>query len=199
MSEQNTNALDVNKFAEDAAVVAALAEDYAQAIRDERAAEAAVLDSVIASVKPALRALSSRMISSSYETSGRNGCNPVSRTEYHAPRGFVLVDDYDRDRDETGNRGQLGGTRLVVLTDGSLAVLERTGHFSHWQGEADTWESTLTPVTAVEAMDVYKLDDCLSSIRTGLDKQLAGNASTASLSARERTDKLRAVTALLKK
>lgn len=160
-----------------AAEVAETAERHSAAIRAERDAEAEVLAAGIEAVRPALPALCSRIKRSSYETAGRNGCNPVSRYDYHGERGAVLVDNYDSEKDETGNRGRLGGERLYLLSDGRLAVVTRDGSFSHWQGEADRWESRLAVVTPREAMNDYELDAVLAALAEALDKQARGHAS----------------------
>lgn len=174
-----------------ASAVAETAEHHRNAINAERDAEAEVLATAIEAVKPALPALCSRIKRSSYETAGRNGCNPVSRYEYHDERGAVLVDNYAREKDESGNRGSLGGERLCLLSDGRLAVVTREGSFSHWQGEADRWESTLAVVTPREAMNEYELDAVLGALAEALDKQAKGNASENTEKALARASALR--------
>ena len=190
-------AINIEQVAAQAQMVASNAEDLAGAISTERDAEAAVLAAVIEAVRPALRALSSRIVAMSYETGGRNGCNPVSRTTYHDERGLVLVDDYERARDESGNRGDLTGRRLYLLTDGRLAYVAREGSFSQWQGEADHWESTLRIVTPRAAMNREKLDEVVGVIRAALDKQIEGQGETVAKAARARAAQLQAVAALV--
>ena len=178
--------------------VAEATQAHEAAITAERAAEAALLERVIALVKPALPSLVSRLVAHSYETSGRNGCNPVHRYAYHEPRGVVLVDAYDKEKDETGNRGALGGWRVVLLADGTLAKVEREGSFSHWQGEPDEWESTLTGLTVEEAVGLVDVEAVVEGLGEALRKQRASRPeATARAEGRRRT--LEALAALLAK
>ena len=123
-------------------------------------------------------------MSESYETGGQNGCNPVHRYEHHVEQGVVLVDDWSRDKDETGNRGALTGNRLYLLSDGRLAEVKRTGSFSHWQGESDEYTTTLKIVDARTAMDTWELVDALKSLMEALEKQVGRKGATATAKAR---------------
>lgn len=169
------------------------------AIDSERAAEAALLEAAIDAVRPALRALSSRLQSRYYCTSGANGCNPVERADHFTDRGLVLVDDYGSQKDRTGNRGDYRGTRLVVLSDGQLARLERGGSWSHWQGEDNEFDVTLTLVTPLQAVKQYALADILASLRDALQRQLDGAAPKRTAAAQARAEKLTAIAALARK
>ena len=160
-------------------------------------AKAELLTRVVEAVKPALRAVSDRIVAESYETMGRNGCNPVSRTEYHSERGLMLVNDYDRTKDETGNRGDLGGSRLYLLTDGRFARVDREGSFSHWQGEADEWKSTLGARTARQVAEAYGVDDVVKAIGDALTKA-RGTREKPTANARQRAERVRAVACLVK-
>lgn len=193
------NATDIiNQITEAAPLVATARGELDAAIDAERTAEAEVLARAIELARPALRALVSRIVRESYETAGRNGCNPVSRTEYHDERGLVLVDGYETCKDASGNRGSISGCRLYLLSDGTLAEATREGSFSHWQGEADSWTSTLAPKTVRDAMNEYALDDCLTALRDALVKQRDGKANDRAKAARERAAQLEALVTLAK-
>jgi hypothetical protein len=178
-----------------AASVAQTATEDAHAVNEEREAEAALLVAVIAAVKPALASMSRRIRRQHYTTSGQNGCNPVEREEHFDTPGVVLVDNYHRVKDETGNRGDLAGERLVLATDGTLAVVERSGSFSHWQGEANTYTATWQPVTPREAMDRYDFDECLTALHDKIEKAAAAKPDIAARRARAR--RLRALVELI--
>jgi hypothetical protein len=194
----DANAVDelLKRIEQNAPQAAVQYDEHQAAIQAERDAEAVILDKAIASAKPALKALSSKIVSDSYETGGQNGCNPVYRYEHHKEQGVVLVDDWSREKDESGNRGALVGKRLYLLSDGQLAEVERDGQFSHWQGDADTYETTLNIVTARQAMDIWNLDDALKSLAEALQGQANRAKSTAA--AKERAERLSALAKLSK-
>jgi Chaperone of endosialidase len=127
------------------------------------AVETARIERVIATVKPALRALSSRIRKSHCATAGRNRCNPVNREAFFDERGFMVRNDYATVRDSTGNSGTLEGCRIYPLTDGRIARVTRSGTFSYWQGEPEQWEATFEILTAKEYADEYDLAPLLAS------------------------------------
>lgn len=168
-----------------------------EAIAAERDASAKTLERVIQVVKPAIRAISSRIKCRDDSTSGRNGCNHVEEIEYHTQMGFKLAGGVSQDKDETGNRGSYGGIALYLLTTGELAHVEFDGTWSNWQGEWDRLSSTLEIIDATEAMNRYDIDDCLQELVKALKEQVSGKATAASKAARERATKLSALAALI--
>jgi hypothetical protein len=174
----------VEKIEQTAPHVAEQYDEHQAAIQAERDAEAVILGKAIASARPALKALSSKIVSESYETGGQNGCNPVHRYENHKEQGLVLIDDWDSEKDETGNRGALVGERLCLLSDGRLAEVKRKGSFSHWQGEADEYTTTLKIVDPRTAMDKWELVDALKGLMEALEKQAGRKDATATAKAR---------------
>jgi len=161
-SDTNTQ---LDQIAERAQKAAAEYDASQAAIAAERDAEAAVLERAIALTKPALRAVTSKLLQYYASTGGQNGCNPQKVRDYFDSPGLILVNKYYNDSDETGNRGTFCGDRLVLMLDGSLSVATREGTWSHWQGEWSSFQATLTPLTAREAVERYKLDDILRSLR----------------------------------
>lgn len=185
----------VTAIASKAPVVAAEYQAHQDAIATERAAEVAVLERLIAVGKPALRALSSKLRTSYFFTSGNNGCNHVERAEYYAQRGLVLVDAYTESRGRDGNDGGYTGSRLVLLVDGSLVVFKRRGAWSAWQGSDNSWEATVAYVSPEEAMAKYELDDVIASLSEALTKQARKEPTKKAL---ERAATLEAVAKLIK-
>ncbi len=180
-----------------AAAVALEHQEYTEARTAEAAAEAALLERIVETVKPALRALASAIKSRDYSTGGRNGCNPVHTYDTFTERGVCLVDGYDHDKDETGNRGSNGGSRLYLLDDGRLAEVAREGTWSCWQGEADTWEAELTIVTPAEAVARYELASIVGTLNAKLEEQAKGSKAKRTKAATARAAKLAAVGALV--
>lgn len=195
----DTNALEttVAQLAPIVSQVAAEDAAHVEAIAAENAAEAALLARIVETVKPALRALGSRIYRTWRTTSGRNGVNPVEEREDFDERGVCLVDLFDRVKDATGNRGTYRGSRLYLLTDGRLARVVRTGTWSQWQGEWDSEECTLTVVDAAEAQSRYELADIVEGLKTALQKQIEGKKPAATKAAHARAEKIAAVARLV--
>jgi hypothetical protein len=170
---------------------------HVEAITAEQAAEAALLARIVETVKPALRAMASRIFRTWRTTSGRNGCNPVEEKDYFDERGVCLVDAFTRVKDSTGNRGTYGGSRLYLLTDGRLAEVDREGTWSQWQGEWDEESCTLTVVDAATAQRHYHLSDIVEGLKAALDKQIAGKKPNATKAAQARAEKIAALARLV--
>lgn len=187
----------VTTLAPIAAQVATEDAAHVEAIAAENAAEAALLGKLVETVKPALRALASRIYRTWRTTAGRNGCNPVEEKDHFDERGVCLVDAFSRSKDCTGNRGTYGGSRLYLLTDGRLAEVDREGTWSQWQGEWDSEECTLTIVDAATAQRHYKLADIIEGLNTKLAEQLKGEKAKRTKAAQARASKLAAVASLM--
>lgn len=187
------NATTIENIAALAAQVGGEYDEQQAAIVAERDAEAEVLAAAIDAARPALKAICSQVKVSHRSTNGRNGCHPVHRYGCHAQDGLVLMDGYDQDGDSSSNRGSYSGDRLVLLVDGTLAVFERTGTWSHWQSEWSQWEATVRPIAVREAMDTYDLDPCLTAISEALAGQIGKRDAKA---ARERAERLAAMARL---
>ena len=179
------------------ATVAKDHEAFTAALATQNEAEAALLGRIIETVKPALRALASRIKKYDFSTSGRNGCNPVSRCEYFDERGVMLVDDFERGKDATGNEGTYGGSRLYLLDNGTLAYVSREGTWSCWQGAADTYTATLAIVPTVRAVEMYELTDMVEALNTKLEEQAKGSKGKRTKAATERAAKLAALASLV--
>jgi len=180
-----------------AATVATEHQEYQAALATQNEAEAALLERIIETVKPALRALASGIVQSYGETAGRNGCNPVSEREYFSARGVCLVDAYTSTKDATGNEGSWEGSRLYLLADGALAETDRTGTWSQWQGSWDRYTATLKTVDAGYAVRTYHLTDMIEAINTKLAEQIKGSKAKRTKAATERASKLAALTTLV--
>jgi hypothetical protein len=180
-----------------AATVAKDHEAFTTALATQSQAEAALLGRIIETVKPALRALASRIFRTWRTTSGRNGCNPVEEKDYFDERGVCLVDAFEREKDDTGNRGTYGGSRLYLLDDGRLAEVDRTGSWSQWQGEWNTEECTLEIVDVATAQRHYHLADIIEALNTKLEEQAKGSKTKRTKAATERASKLAALTTLV--
>jgi len=179
------------------ATVAAEHNAHVAALSAECDAEAKLLDATIAAVRPALAALAGRIKTYSYRTMGQNGLNPVRQSRYATERGYLVADGFDQEGDTTGNRGKFCGSQVYLLRDGTWLQLRRTGHWSCWQGEADTWEATSRVLSSREVAEFYDAEQLIANIATGLKQQAEGNKSARTKAAEARAMKLGALAALL--
>jgi hypothetical protein len=198
MSNESSAVVDINSLTSKVAEVVAVTDEYEAAIALERDAEVQLLTAVIEVVRPGLRAICSRLLKREACTGGRDGCNPVEKKEYFEQRGIILVEDFRRVRDETGNEGTYEGRALALLATGELAIITREGTWSLWQGSWNREEHTMKCVTVAEAMNTFDADDCVAALRNALDKQLNSKRQEATKAALARAEQLRAIAALVK-
>ena len=193
------NHIDVAALAAKAARVGEIKADADAAFEASKDAEGQALAAVVAAVRPALRALCSRIPRVNRSTSGRNGCNPVSEKEWFSERGLLLVDQWEEERDYTGNEGTYGGRRLYLLDDGRFAIVDREGTWSCWQGAWSGYECSLEICSSPrEVMESWEFDECTDAISKALEAHVSGNLAKRASANRARAEKLRAIVALAK-
>lgn len=170
----------------------------AEAIADERDAEAALLAQIVESVRPALRALSSRL-KASERTFWPDNAAPATEKTYHPERG-VLVDGDGPTRDHPrANEGAIVGTDLALLDDGTFAVLDWSGTWSRWQGATSFMQSALTRVSLRDVVENYNAENIAMELRNHLEGQRGGKTPKTIAAAKARAEKLRSVSTLLGK
>lgn len=179
-----------------AANVAAQHDEMTAAVEEERAAEERLLGQLVEAVRPALRALSSRLLASE-RTFWPDNVSTATEKDYHEERGVRLAGSGPERDHPRANRGTIEGLDLVLLDDGTFARLDWSGHWSKWQGEGDLEESTLTRVSLRDVVDGWDVDQLAATLHERLEAQMAGRAPKRTASARERAEKLRAVSSLL--
>jgi hypothetical protein len=188
--------IDLASITSLAVQVAETSEDYDAAISEERDAEAEILSAAIEAARPALRALSNRLILSKYQSSGRNGCNWEEREEVSEYRGFQLAEDFSRQPNGTGNRGTYSGEALILTDSGKLLSCERSGTWSPC-GEGDETRYEYSEVSAREAMNVWELEACLEKLQKKLKEQADSVKPERAKAARARAETLRALSQLV--
>ena len=166
------------------------------AFAEERAAEERLLGQLVDAVRPALKALSSRL-KASETTFWPTSAEIATEKTYHPERG-VRLDGNGPERDHPrANDGGIGGTDLVLLDDGTFVRLDWTGTWTRWQGRTSEETSTLTRITLRDVVETWDVDVIAATLSERLEAQATGRASKTTASARQRTEKLRAVAALL--
>jgi hypothetical protein len=135
---------------------ATAADKHAEAARVEAArveAEGTILSAALEAVAPALSILVGTL-RSSYRTTGVGTDRQREHIELHTERGRHLAGDSAPSEDAPrDNRGSLEGHGLYILEDGRLVERTWTGSWSRWQGEGESWVSTLREVTTDEACE----------------------------------------------
>lgn len=190
---------NVEQIVSVAGVVAADHEAFEAARSEALAAEAALLDGLIERIRPALKALSSRV-----ETSERNywvgNTHQETDNECADWRGLHVLDEKvgpGRKKDSSGNSGEYYGLDIFLATDGTFRKLQYSGSFSYWQGSTSEWESVETDLTSLDVAKFGLTEEVISNIAQALDKQAKGDKKAATKTTLERAEKVRAISALL--
>ena len=188
----------INKLREDALAIASEHDELTRTTTQRQAAEARVLAGVVEAVRPALRAMASR-IATSERTSGlATDRQRECKTHHDTPGLRVDGDGLEEDcpRDFTGSHE---GSALYLLADGTFAVLTYSGSWSRWQGSTSWWEAEVVPVTVDEVpANGWSTDEIVARIAKALASH-QGTRKAASARNVARAEKLGAVAAPLSK
>lgn len=166
------------------------------AIDEEATAEAALLARVVELVRPALKALSSRLKASERVWWPTN-VETASEKSYHEERGVRLAGSGAERDHPRANDGSIEGTDLVLLEDGTFARLDWSGSWTRWQGRSSDEESALTRLSLADVVARWDVDDIAGALVEKLEAQVTGRAPKTTAAAKDRAEKLRAVNALL--
>lgn len=166
------------------------------AIEEEATAEAALLARVVDIVRPALRALSSRLLASE-RVFWPDNVSTATEQSYHEERGVRLAGSGPERDHPRANDGAIEGLDLVLLEDGTFARLDWSGSWTRWQGRTSHEESALTRLTLADVVAGWDVDDLSRVLVEKLEAQVNGRAPKTTAAAKDRAEKLRAVSALL--
>ena len=166
------------------------------AIADAREAEAQLLAQIVDAVRPALKALSSR-IKASERTWWPTSTETATEKSYHPERG-IFLDGTGPERDHPrANDGAILGRDLFLLDDATFAVLDWSGNWTRWQGRTSEETSTLTRITLRDVVDEWDAETIAADLADRLQAQVEGKAPKTTQAARDRATKLRSVSTLL--
>ena len=190
-------------------VVAAEHAAYEGAASEEGAAEAALLDRVVALVTPALPALVSRILASESVT-GIGTLDRERTKKVWSPYRGILVHgtlgaERDNPRDNAGNYCGVGiflatntGTTSLPADGGPRFVLARySGTWSRWQGASCEWEATFKVLTTTEVARHVETVDVVGRLAGALAAQLRGSKPERTKAMLENAKKLRALADLI--
>jgi hypothetical protein len=192
--------MDLTKIDGLVSTVAAASTEAQEARAAQDAAEVLLLETLVERVRPALKALSSRITTSErVYWASKNRPMLGSETTKSEHRGCRVVGDGPSKDYPSENRGAWEDHDLYLLTDGRWLELEYGGHWSQWQGEESKWIAKERIMTTAEVVDEYDSDTIVGAVVTALQKQADGNLPERSARMRDRAEKVRAVTTLLAK
>lgn len=196
---ENATAIEdsLKQIAELAPVVSANHEALETARAQERAALASLLEKALNLVRPAIRALSSRIKMSSY-TSSVNGGGYVERSTWYPDlKGIHVAGEYEEVPDETGNSGHYKGTKLWLST-ADWVETECAGTWSKWQGAPNEWKADLNSRSTIEVVRNWDVPAILRELADSLQRDVKGNRVKSAEAAMARAKKAEAIVQLLK-
>lgn len=144
---------------------------YEAALADKKAASTDMLAAVVDAIKPALRALSSKIITA--RVMSRSG----GRTEKDGigvPGLYLASIGPDVGPGPKTHAGSWQGTDLFVLTDGSFVLLSYEGTHAE---DVSEWSAAAVPLTARDVIDMFPIDIILDRIAKAMVEQ-AGSPRT---------------------
>jgi hypothetical protein len=176
-------------------------EEQAAAHAAELAVEAALLCAVVERVKPALRALSSRIVIEAHGDTVAPSDSNYQRAEkhYHERRGLRVVDTVDLVQRGTGTK-TYRGLEVYLLDDGTFLGCQRERVETIWQGARDHEETShWQDLTAIDVVGRFELARIVERIHQALEAHTKGSARRTTERMRESARKLSALIELLGK
>jgi hypothetical protein len=184
------------------ALAKSVEEEHALSIDAKRAeldAAAALLRGVVEAVRPALRAVASRI--QVREVNEWRGATTFATTEedfLDGPGGLIVsaaapgpVRDDNRLRS-----GRYEGECLFLLPDGTWLELTYDGQWSNWVGAGRWWKAQARAMTDLEVAGAYEVEEIVARIQRAMETA-QGSRTTATARMRERAQKLAALATLL--
>lgn len=158
---------------------------------------AALLEDVIAAIRPALRAISSRVGASLTESRAGTTSEPFPwRGCYLAGSGPERVKPTLSSGDQL--RARYGGKRLMLRADGVLVELSYDGPWSTVPGEVSSWKASEQTVPSTSVVARYDLEAILGELAKVLEAQSDGNAAKRAQQLAEQAERLRSLRTLLR-
>lgn len=174
------------------ASITSTAEERQIAFDAARSAEADLFQLVIAELVPALPVLSSRLVIASLQEPRTSAVDTFDESR----RGVLLAGDASPRRNKDGS---YTGKALYCLESGELLRVTYSGTWST-EGDAVTgaWKATTADLSFDEAVREWRFGDVCERIAAALQQAEDGNRKAAA-ALMERTDRVRAVTTLLRR
>ena len=187
----------IDKIAATAPVVAAARAELDASHEDVLAGETALLERVVELVRPALKAISSRVA----VFGGEKVNQFFYETEYAQWRGISLAQDKPGPKQKLvgtiNDSGPFEGWDLFLADDGTFRELEYTGRWTKWVDQDSTYRAVERVMTAREVADEYDVEPMLGRIARAIEQQCGDGMPKRTTKNVERAARLRAVVTLL--
>jgi hypothetical protein len=185
---------NADKIKELAPQVAQEHEQYEAALADERRVHASLLAAIREMVRPALRALGSRVTAGGTRSPAGLTTDPAAFRGVHlAGTGLlpaVLLPD---------KRGEFTGYDLFLSVDGIFEELHYFGAWSGVKGEVTTWRSRSSQLTPKQVAAEYDVGHVLEQLRHRLKEQVQGEKPEHTRMIRARLDRVNQLIAAARK
>lgn len=189
----NTKEIQMSKLKslqEEAKIVGRHGAELDAALTNVAAARAEMMTAIVEAVRPALRALSSRVALSSHESPAGILSEPA------AWRGIYLDGDgpkLTRNAPVMGGyvRGRWGGNRLMLRDDGALVVLTYDGAWTNVPGELSSWTAQAIEIDAGTAAAKYDVTAILDRLMEATMAQAKGASPRRAAEARGEAERWR--------
>jgi hypothetical protein len=188
----------IEKLKARAAELATVAGEQSRAHDVEGAAEVELLDSIVETVRPALKALASRIQVSHLSQWVSSSDTDETDLFMNGVKGLRVIGDGAFQAHPSANRGHYAGNDLYLTTAGTWLELRYDGSWSRWQGEGDDWTAEQERLNTSEVVERYSVADIIEAISSAVEAQLEGNRTKATKAALRRAETTNALVTLLR-
>jgi hypothetical protein len=186
----------LRELGDQARVVGKQDDERRAAIKSDRDSKAELLEAVVDAVRPALRAIATRVQLDAAGTrcADRNGLlvgTKKTKEEY-------VVGPVVRPISGDPLRGRYGGEDLFLMEDGGFFEVTYDGPWSKVAGEKSGWQGIGVPVGAAEVVAGYDLGSILDEVEEELVAQAGGGAARATARAWASAERIHAIAVLVR-
>lgn len=186
----------LRELGEQARVVGKQDDERRAAIRADRDSKAELLDAVVKALRPALRALATRVqldIEDVRRADRLGLLIGTKKTKASYAAGPVI-----RPISGDPNRGRYGGEDLFLMEDGSFFEVTYDGPWSKVAGEKSGWQGIGVTIGTAEVVAGYDVANVLDEIQAALATQAAGGAARATERAWASAERIHAIALLVR-
>lgn len=182
----------LNQLSAQAIGVAAAVDANAQALVDKKNASVELLDAVVNAVRPALRAMSSRIVTSRITS-------PAGTTETALDEPGLYLTCLPPMRDRPGpyiTAGAWQGTDVFLCREGSFVMLSYDGEAN--RDGVSKWAGAVVELASRDVVDMFPLPVVMDAIARAMATQANGNTTRRTEQIRNQADRLRALVTLVR-
>lgn len=173
--------------------IAATVDANAQAAVDKKTASVELLDAVVEAIRPALRALASRIVIERVESSAGKTEKTLDEPGIYVSSVGVPILDRPGPRPAAG-RWQ--GTDLFLCREGSFVMLSYDGEVD--RAGVSKWGAAVVELTTRDVVDMFNLTVVMDAIARAMAEQAGGNTGKRTEQMRAQATRLRALVTLVR-